>query len=72
MNGRVSYASQQPWVFTGNVRENILFGLPYQKERYKKVIKACALDKVQSARNVGRNVPVYVVFLDATVVIFLN
>ncbi len=44
--GSISYASQDPWVFTGNVRENILFGLPYQMERYNRVLKACALDKV--------------------------
>ena len=46
MNGRVSYASQDPWVFSGTVRENILFGFPYEKERYNTVIKACSLELV--------------------------
>ncbi len=46
MKGSISYASQEPWVFTGTVRENVLFGSPYEMERYNKVVKACALDKV--------------------------
>ncbi len=48
VNGRVSYASQDPWVFSATLRENVLFGTPYDKEWYSKVIRACALDKVSS------------------------
>ena len=43
--GKVAYASQESWIFSGNVRQNILCGLEYDLKRYKKVIKACALDK---------------------------
>lgn len=48
VRGRVLYASQEAWVFSGTLRENILFGQPYQSDRYNSVIEACALDKVGS------------------------
>ena len=43
--GRTVYAPQVPWVFTGTLRDNILFNSPYAEDRYWKVIYACALDK---------------------------
>ena len=46
VHGRIGYVSQQPWVFSGTVRSNILFGKKYEKDRYEEVIKACALGKV--------------------------
>ena len=42
----LAYVSQSAWAFSGTLKENVLFGQPYIKEKYKKVIKACALDKV--------------------------
>ena len=48
VDGKVSYASQEPWVFSGTLRENVLFGLPYKADWYQKVIEACSLDKVCS------------------------
>ncbi|XP_008187158.1 probable multidrug resistance-associated protein lethal(2)03659 isoform X2 [Acyrthosiphon pisum] len=41
--GKVSYAAQEPWLFAGTVQQNILFGSPMDKERYKQVISVCAL-----------------------------
>ncbi|XP_058446019.1 ATP-binding cassette sub-family C member 4-like [Malaya genurostris] len=42
-NGKCVYVSQEPWVFAGTVRQNILFGHPMEKERYESVVNACAL-----------------------------
>ncbi|XP_044752049.1 ATP-binding cassette sub-family C member 4-like isoform X2 [Coccinella septempunctata] len=45
IGGSVSYASQESWLFASSVRNNILFGQPFYKEKYYKVIKACALQR---------------------------
>lgn len=45
VSGTKAYVPQTPWILTGNVRENILFGKPYDRERYEKTIKGCALIK---------------------------
>ncbi|XP_039260712.2 ATP-binding cassette sub-family C member 4-like isoform X1 [Styela clava] len=45
VHGRISYSNQLPWVFSGTVRENILFGHEFDKDHYDEVIKACCLRK---------------------------
>uniref|UniRef100_UPI00398F2F2F ATP-binding cassette sub-family C member 4 n=1 Tax=Pristiophorus japonicus TaxID=55135 RepID=UPI00398F2F2F len=45
IKGKIAYCAQQPWVFPGTVRNNILFGKEYQREKYEQVITACALKK---------------------------
>lgn len=41
--GKVAYAPQIPWIQNTSVRENILFGRPYDPEFYDRVIDACSL-----------------------------
>uniref|UniRef100_H3HD38 Uncharacterized protein n=1 Tax=Phytophthora ramorum TaxID=164328 RepID=H3HD38_PHYRM len=43
VGGSVAYCSQQPWIQNMTVRENILFGLLYDRKKYEKVLEACAL-----------------------------
>ncbi|KAF0990162.1 hypothetical protein HZS_2769 [Henneguya salminicola] len=40
---KISYAPQNPWLLRGTIRENILRGLEFNENRYKKVIEACCL-----------------------------
>jgi ABC-type multidrug transport system fused ATPase/permease subunit len=43
LNGNVAYVAQTAWILNKTVRDNILFGLPYDEERYNRVIDACSL-----------------------------
>ena len=42
-NGTLVYVPQIAWVFSGTIRENILFGEPYEELKYTRIIEACAL-----------------------------
>ncbi|KAI1297541.1 hypothetical protein EDD11_007103 [Mortierella claussenii] len=41
--GSLAYVAQSAWILNDTVRNNIVFGQEYDKERYLQVIKACAL-----------------------------
>ena len=43
VNGSISYASQNPWILNGTVRDNIIFYNELDIERYKKVLEICQL-----------------------------
>ena len=42
-SGTIAYVPQTAWVFPGTLRENVLFGEPYDEKKYTEVIEACAL-----------------------------
>ncbi|KAJ1908145.1 hypothetical protein LPJ81_000276 [Coemansia sp. IMI 209127] len=39
----VAYVAQEAWLRNATIRENILFGEAYNKERYEEVLRMCAL-----------------------------
>ncbi|CAM6038239.1 unnamed protein product [Sphagnum compactum] len=44
LRGSVAYVPQSPWIQHGTIEENILFGLPMDRERYDDTLQACALE----------------------------
>jgi ATP-binding cassette subfamily C (CFTR/MRP) protein 1 len=45
IRGTVAYVPQVSWIFNASIRENILFGAPYDAERYKRAIRVSSLDR---------------------------
>ena len=43
--GKMAYVSQTPWVYSGTVRENVVFGMPFVEEKFNKIIEVCDLGK---------------------------
>ncbi|CAF2079413.1 unnamed protein product [Brassica napus] len=43
--GSKAYVAQSPWIQSGKVEDNILFGKPMEREWYQSVLEACCLNK---------------------------
>ena len=43
LRGVISYTEQQPWIFSGTFRDNILFGRTLNTQRLQQVVSACSL-----------------------------
>ncbi|XP_002523063.2 ABC transporter C family member 14 [Ricinus communis] len=43
--GTTAYVAQTSWIQNGTIQENILFGLPMDREKYNEVIRVCCLEK---------------------------
>ena len=41
--GSVIYLPQTAWVFSGTIKENILFGQPFEESKFERIIDVCAL-----------------------------
>lgn len=43
--GAIAYVAQIPWIENASIKDNILFGLPYDEDRYVACLDVCALRK---------------------------
>ncbi|XP_021203914.2 multidrug resistance-associated protein 1 isoform X3 [Bombyx mori] len=43
VHGTIAYVSQEPWIQNATLKDNILFGKPFNKYKYKNVLNACTL-----------------------------
>ena len=44
LNGELSYFSQQPWIITDTVKNNIIFNNEYNEDKYREIISVCELE----------------------------
>jgi ABC-type multidrug transport system fused ATPase/permease subunit len=49
----IALVSQPPWIENRTIKDNILFGYPFDEARYRKVLHACALDHDLDALPLG-------------------
>ncbi|CAB4387319.1 unnamed protein product [Rhizophagus irregularis] len=42
--GSVGYCPQSAWIQNATLRDNIIFGLPFDEEKYRRVVKDCCLE----------------------------
>ncbi|KAI7739636.1 hypothetical protein M8C21_020488, partial [Ambrosia artemisiifolia] len=45
VEGSKAYVAQSPWIQSGTIEDNILFGRVMDRERYERVLEACSLKK---------------------------
>ncbi|KAH9331200.1 hypothetical protein KI387_003308, partial [Taxus chinensis] len=45
ISGTKAYVSQSPWIQSGKIKDNILFGRELEETRYESVLQACAFKK---------------------------
>ncbi|XP_025086337.1 multidrug resistance-associated protein 4-like isoform X1 [Pomacea canaliculata] len=48
-HGRLGFVPSTPWMCPGSIRDNIIFGAEFSKNRYNQVLYACSLTQVVDA-----------------------
>ena len=55
VKGRVAYISQQPWIFTASIKQNILFGNEFDRVKFDRILEVCSLKKDLELLPFGEN-----------------
>ncbi|KAF3909237.1 hypothetical protein ABW20_dc0104339 [Dactylellina cionopaga] len=45
LSSSAAFVSQIPWIENATIKDNVLFGLPFEEGRYNEVIRVCSLKK---------------------------
>lgn len=45
VQGRIAYVPHDPFIVNASLRDNILFGKPYDAERYAEIVRVCNLKR---------------------------
>ena len=45
MCGTKAYVAQSPWIQSGTIEENILFGKEMEREKYERILEVCSFKK---------------------------
>ena len=57
LRGRVALCSQQPWLISGTLKENVIFGHPYDDKKFWHTLQVCGLmadlDQLPAAEETG-------------------
>lgn len=51
----IAYIAQIPWIENATIKDNIVFGLPFDEDRYRKTVDVCALTKDMEMLSDGEN-----------------
>jgi len=57
-NGSVAYISQNVWLRNATVKDNIIFGLPYDEIKFRNIVKVCQLIDDLKNLSAGENTEV--------------
>lgn len=44
-SGNIAYVPQKAWLFSGSIRDNILFGKSYDEDKFANIVEVCNLQK---------------------------
>ena len=55
VKGKVAYISQQAWIFTASIKQNILFGNEFDQKKFDRIVQVCSLKKDLDLLPFGEN-----------------